>query len=114
MRIYRSVACCLIFLTATALSVNVCARSAFSPRHSGMEAPGGPRQLESMPMLGPSRTPEGGMGYTDAYGRTLTDKMPEERKPRQRPRYGGYAKKEPVAELPNVDPVGQRPVWSFR
>lgn len=103
---------CLVLLACLAAPETASSRSAFSPRHSGMEAPGGPRQIDNMPMTGPSRTPEGGMGYTDAYGRTLTDKIPEERKQRRRP--GGDAKKEPVAELPDFDPARQTPVWSFR
>ena len=82
-------------------------RSAYSPRHSGMEAPGGPRQLDVLPGGGPSRTAEGGMGYTDAYGNTLTDKMPEEKATRRR----REAKREP-GRIPDV-PVGA-PVWTFK
>lgn len=79
-----------------------------------MEAPGGPRQLDNMPIAGPSRTPEGGMGYTDAYGNSLTDRAPAERKRRPRLRPGAHGKKEHVAELPDIDPARQTPVWSFR
>ncbi|MBD5642210.1 MAG: translation initiation factor IF-2 [Desulfovibrio sp.] len=111
MRLFALAALCLVLFADP--DCGFC-RSAHSPRHSGMEAPGGPKQLGEMPMSGPVRTAEGGMGYTDAYGRTLTDKMPEERKPRQRPRPGAYGKREPVAELPDVDPARQKPVWSFR
>lgn len=90
------------------------ARSAFSPRHSGMDAPGGPRQLDNMPTQGIGRTPEGGMGYTDAYGRSLTDKIPEERKRGPRLRPGGYRHKDAPAELPDLKPGTGAPVWSFK
>lgn len=99
---------------ALVLSTDAYCRSAFSPRHTGMDPPGGPRQIDSMPLSGPTRTPEGGMGYTDAYGRGLTDKIPEEPKQRQRLRPGAYGKKEPPAELPDVSPGKRNPVWSFR
>lgn len=93
----------------------VLARSAQSPRHSGLEPPGGPRQLDVLPGGGPGRTAEGGMGYTDAYGNTLTDKMPEQRKPRHRPRPGAYgAPKSAPAELPEPAREKSPPVWSFK
>lgn len=91
------------------------ARSAMSPRHSGTEPPGGPRQLDVLPGNSPGRTAEGGMGYTDAYGNTLTDRMPEERKPRHRPRPGAYGgQRAPEASLPDAPVETGPPVWKFK
>ncbi|MDE5832758.1 MAG: translation initiation factor IF-2, partial [Desulfovibrio sp.] len=63
------------FITILSLAFAICfagsgvlAKSAYSPRHSGIEPPGGPRSLEAIPGRSPSRTAEGGMGYMDAYG----------------------------------------------
>ena len=54
------------------------AASALSPRHSGLEPPGGPKPLEGLPAAGAqSGTTQGGMGYTDAYGNTVDDRPPE-------------------------------------
>lgn len=90
-------------------------RSALSPRHSGMEPPGGPRSTEMVPGMNPGRTAEGGMGYSDAYGNTLTDKYPEEQKKRQRLRSGAYGQqstqKERAADIPTLP---QAPVWNFK
>ena len=50
----------------------------YTPRDSGTEAPGGPRAPIGVPT--PSnfgRTQEGGMGYTDAYGNTISGEIPE-------------------------------------
>ena len=111
---------CWAFLLACALlgpwAGTAGARSALSPRHTGMEPPGGPRTSEVMPGTGPTRTAEGGMGYTDAYGNTLDDQQPAEKAARQRPRagaYGGYGA--PAAERPVPDPgtASGTPVWSF-
>ena len=61
------------------------AASALSPRHSGLEPPGGPKPMEGLPAMGNAgNTTERGMGYTDAYGRPLKDYGPEEVKPRKR------------------------------
>lgn len=95
----------------------VAARSAQSPRHSGLEPPGGPRQLESMPGQSPSRTAEGGMGYTDAYGNTLDDRPAAEKAPRKRPRagaYGGYGQSAKARPLPDPAAQDSPPVWSFK
>lgn len=89
-------------------------RSALSPRHSGIEPPGGPRQLDVLPGNSPGRTAEGGMGYMDAYGRTLTDKIPEEKKPQRRLRGGAYGNQSmntPPAALPDIN---SPPVWTFK
>ncbi|MDE6735182.1 MAG: translation initiation factor IF-2 [Desulfovibrio sp.] len=94
------------------------ARSAMSPRHSGMEPPGGPRTSDVMPGGGPTRTAEGGMGYTDAYGNTLDDVPPPEKEPRKRPRagaYGGYGAAPQERPLPDPGAASDAPpVWSFK
>ena len=115
---WRRAAICLVVLALTALWAGpTSARSALSPRHTGMEPPGGPRQTDVMPGRGPSRTAEGGMGYTDAYGNTLDDSQPPEKAPRNRPRagaYGGYGAKDEARPLPDPGTGGGAPVWSFR
>lgn len=88
-----------------------------SPRHTGMEPPGGPRTSDVMPGGGPTRTAEGGMGYTDAYGNTLDDVTPPEKEPRKRPRagaYGGYGAAGQERPLPDPGASSGAPVWSFR
>lgn len=107
---------CIILVIALASAQSVGARSASSPRHSGLEPPGGPRQLDVLPGNSPGRTAEGGMGYTDAYGNTLTDRLPEERKPRQRLRPGAYggARQEHPTALPEPAAEKGAPVWSFK
>ncbi len=98
-----------------ACAESVLAASAFSPRRSGLEPPGGPRPLEGLPGRDVSRTDQGGMGYTDAYGRVLEDRPPPEAKPRHRPgpgAYGGYGREaKPVRPLPEVQE--SRPAWNF-
>lgn len=100
----------IIFIAFFPAFFGVCdiqARSAFSPRHSGLEPPGGPRNLQEggRPIM---RTPMGGMGYTDAYGNTLDDVQPEETKVKRR-----RVVKETRPPRPLPDPDGARPVWSF-
>lgn len=91
------------------------AGSAYNPRHSGLEPPGGPRGSQILPGQTAGRTDDGGMGHVDAYGRRLTDVPPPERKPRNRPgpgAYGGYARdKEAVRPLPEVE--APKPAWNF-
>ena len=82
------------------------AASALSPRHSGLEPPGGPKPMEGLPA----------MGNADAYGRPLKDYGPEEVKPRKRPRggaYGTYGRKQsrPLPD-PDADTPG-KPAWDF-
>lgn len=106
-------ACAL--LLAMFLCGGVQARSALSPRHSGIEPPGGPRPIDVLPGNSPSRTAEGGMGYVDAYGNTVTrDEQPREvkRPPRLRPgAYGGNAAKERIINIPEPD---GKPLWKFQ
>lgn len=95
------------------IAQEILAKSAFSPRHTGMEPPGGPRPLEGVPGRAPSRTAEGGMGYKDAYGNTVTDQQNRDKPARQRIRPGAYGNQEKsgVATLPEVD--AGSPVWNF-
>lgn len=70
-----------------------------------------------MPGNAPSRTAEGGMGYTDAYGNTLDEQQAPEKMPRKRPRagaYGGYGEKAEVRPLPDPEADPGPPVWSFK
>ena len=93
------------------------AASAYTPRHSGMDAPGEPKRIESLPSKNAGRTAEGGMGYTDAYGNTIDDRQPEEKPAPKRPRPGAYgvgAGQSARYERPLPDPQNQTPAWSFK
>ena len=93
------------------------AASAYSARNSGMDPPGEPKRIESLPSRNAGRTAEGGMGYTDAYGNTIDDRQPEEKPERKRPLPGAYgpgASKEKRYERPLPDPQNQTPAWSFK
>lgn len=93
------------------------AASAYSPRNSGMDPPGEPKRIESLPSKNAGRTAEGGMGYTDAYGNTIDDRQPEEKPERKRPLPGAYgpgAGKSERNERPLPDPQNQTPAWSFK
>ena len=93
------------------------AASAFSARQSGLEPPGGPRSVETLPNQSAGRTAEGGMGYTDAYGNTVTPREAETPQPRKRLNPGAYgAAQRRQAERPLPDPAAQdqKPVWNFR
>lgn len=97
----------IAFCLAFSVACEIQARSAFSPRHTGLEPPGGPRNLQEggRPIM---RTPMGGMGYTDAYGNTIDDVQPEEKKVKRR-----RVVKETQAPRPLPDPDRGQPVWSF-
>ena len=93
------------------------AASAYTPRHSGMDAPGEPKRIETLPSKNAGRTAEGGMGYTDAYGNTIDDRQPEEKPAPKRPRPGAYgvgAGQSERYERPLPDPQNQTPAWSFK
>lgn len=92
------------------------AASAYSPRHSGLEPPGGPKPMEGLPARSAGRTAEGGMGYTDAYGNTVDDLPREEKAPRPRPRRGAYGgPASPQDSRPLPDPhKSETPAWSFK
>lgn len=114
MRLIMAITFCAIFFGWPFLYDDGYCKSALSPRHSGLEPPGGPRPLDGIPGNSPGRTAEGGMGYSDAYGNTLTDKMPAEKKPRKRPRAGAYGGVKPEATLPEPAGAPSKPVWSFK
>ena len=111
-------------LILLALSAALCAGAvlsdgfALSPRHSGLEPPGGSKPLEGLPAAGAqSGTTQGGGGYTDAYGNTVDDRQPEEKAPRQRPRpgaYGSYGSSADSRPLPDPTPRRETPAWSFK
>ena len=93
------------------------AASAFSARQSGLEPPGGPRSVETLPNQSAGRNAEGGMGYTDASGNTVTPREAETPQPRKRLNPGAYgAAQRRQAERPLPDPAAQdqKPVWNFR
>ena len=94
------------------------ARSVYTPRDSGTEPPGGPRAPEGLPQSGSfGRTPEGGMGYTDAYGNTISNVPPERKARRRLPQgaFGRYESRE-SSDRPLPDPMvrSAHPVWSFK
>ena len=99
------------------LAPSALAASAYSARNSGMDPPGEPKRIESLPSKSAGRTAEGGMGYTDAYGNTIDDRQPEEKPARQRPLPGAYgpgAGKSGPNERPLPNPQNQTPAWSFK
>ena len=124
-RILTLLALCAAFAAGAALTDGgvwpqraALAASALSPRHSGLEPPGGPKPLEGLPPASaPSRTAEGGMGYTDAYGNTIENRPHEEKAPRKRPRpgaYGAYGAGSVARPLPDPDAGPETPAWSFK
>ena len=105
------------FLTSAKTGGTALAKSAFSPRNSGLEPPGGPKPMEGLPGKNVSRTADGGMGYTDAYGNTIDDRQPEEKPARQRTHPGAYgpgAGQSDRYERPLPNPQNQTPAWSFK
>ncbi|MBQ7738520.1 MAG: translation initiation factor IF-2 [Desulfovibrionaceae bacterium] len=90
----------------------------YTPRDSGTEAPGGPRAPIGVPT--PSnfgRTQEGGMGYTDAYGNTISGEIPETAPKKRLPQgaYGRYGKPDPDNRpLPDPAKGPSKPAWGFR
>lgn len=95
------------------------AASAYSPRHSGLEAPGGPKPLEALPSRGDrSGTTPANSGYTDAYGNTVGDIPPEERPKPKRPSpgaYGAYGKKSEYDQpLPDPSRRSSEPAWVYK
>ena len=93
------------------------AKSPSNARDPGIEPPGGPKPMEGLPGRNVSRTAEGGMGYTDAYGNTVTDSQPEEKPARQRTHPGAYgpgAGQSDRYERPLPNPQNQTPAWSFK
>ncbi len=72
--------------------------------------------MQGLPTRSPSRTQEGGMGYTDAYGNTVSPEHREEKKAINRLRGAGdNASKKQEASGGSVLPMENRPpLWSFR
>lgn len=112
-RIFKCALCAVILLLAALLPPpGAQGRSAFSPRRSGLEPPGGPRQMENIPSRSFGHTPMGGRGYIDAYGNSLDDQGPSEKKiirRRLEPR-GHYAEEKPPPPEP---PARSAPLWKF-
>lgn len=112
-----AVGCGLVFaLLGVSGGLPAQAASAYRPPSTGLEPPGGPKKSEVLPggrSIG--RTPEGGMGYTDAYGNAIRNRPPEEKPARPRLRPGAYGAEAPARpERPLPDPQNQAPAWSFR
>lgn len=103
----------VIYMTGFSV-ISADARSAFSPRHTGLEPPGGPHPVEAIPGNSPSRTAEGGMGYHDAYGNTIQNRAGNDKPSRERLRPGAYGapKFQESGVLPN--PVSNSPLWNFK
>lgn len=72
--------------------------------------------MEALPGNSPTRTPEGGMGYVDAYGNTLRDEGPrEEASRRPRPRNGAYGgKPESKSAAPAARGYDGPPLWRYK
>ena len=106
------IACAIVSL----LACDAHGKSALSPRHTGMEPPGGPRAIEALPGNSPSRTAEGGMGYIDAYGNTVRrDEAPPIKKESKRLRrgaYGGNREEASTGYLPDPKKQATSP-WKF-
>ena len=105
-----------LFLLLSCWQTEAYGRSAFSPRHSGMEPPGGPRPLENMPARSLGQSPDGGRGYTDAYGNRIENPAPAEGKKYRRQRVGGSEPAEPGEKgrpLPDPGAMNDSPVWKF-
>lgn len=95
------------------------AASAYSPRHSGLEAPGGPRPIEGLPGRGDrSGTTPANSGYTDAYGNPVGDFSAEEKPKAKRPSpgaYGSYGKKSEYDQpLPDPSRRSSSPAWVYK
>lgn len=95
------------------------AASAYSPRHSGLEAPGGPKPLEGLPGRGDrSGTTPTNSGYTDAYGNPIGERTTEEKPKQRRPSpgaYGAYGKKSEYDQpLPDPSRGASEPAWVYK
>lgn len=93
------------------------ARSVYTPRDSGTEPPGGPRSATLPTPSNFGRTQEGGLGYTDAYGNTISSEVPEPKPHKRLPKgaYGQYgAKDQDDRPLPDLEKSLAKPVWNFR
>lgn len=99
---------------------NLFAASAYSPRHSGLEPPGGPKSVGVMPGGPSTRMDDNSLGHTDAYGRPVSPGQDPEniKKNRLLPgaygSYGNTGKNTDASYLPDMDAGKGNPVWSFR
>ena len=112
--------CALALTAALATPPDVAARRSAGPPSSGLSPSDSTRELDGVVPGGRSmsRTPEGGMGFTDAYGNTIRDRPPEEPSPRRRLPAGAYGRygKEKTYDRPLPEPAADpaRPAWSFQ
>lgn len=113
---FKKITFCLLAVLILQSPLQSFARSAFSPRHTGMEPPGSMKKLDNMPGRPLSRTPEGGRGYIDAYGNTVTPQEPKEQPEKSRLRQGAYSndvKKKEAAILPVPAKDISPKLWKF-
>ena len=112
--------CALALAAALAAPPDVGARRSSGPPSSGLSPSDSTRELDGVASGGRalSRTAEGGMGFTDAYGNTISDRPPEEPSPRKRLPAGAYGRygKEKTYDRPLPEPAADpaRPAWSFQ
>lgn len=107
----------LLILTIALTTAPALAKSALSPRHSGIEPPDSPRPTNALPGSSPSRTAEGGMGYADAYGNTVRrDEAPEPPAKPKRLRPGAFGVRDgDPADNRLPDPAADAgSPWKFR
>lgn len=92
------------------------AASAHSPRHTGLEPPGGPRPLEAIPGGGAGTGLNDGMRRRDAYGNEIGPYEEPEKKPRRRLRQGAYGGQREAPQSNRLpDPQGSgKPLWKFQ
>ena len=106
----------LLFVFFLTMPAAVMGRSAHSPRHSGLEPPGSPRSLGIMPERALSQTPDGGKGYTDAYGNPVKARDSETSKSKSRLSPGAYGHKKAPSDqgaIASPLPDNTPPVWNF-
>ena len=92
------------------------AKSVYTPRDSGTEPPGGPSAPIGLPQSSSfGRTPDGGMGYTDAYGNPLvnTEQKPKAHRRLPQGAFGRYGRDPDDRPLPEPAKSPQRPAWAF-
>lgn len=103
--------CCLGLLL-----IDAHARSAFSPRHSGLEPPGGPKVLDNMPGRSIGIGGDGRRGYVDAYGNTIDNQPVKEKKKARQLQSGAHestVENRQKQALPDIDAQNAKPLWKF-
>lgn len=105
-----------VFLYLAASICPVYARSPFSARHSGLDAPGENRRITGMPSRPLARTPDGGRGYTDAYGNPVSGENVDDssRKNRIRRPPAIHSEKKEAQTLPDPELSSKSPLWKFQ